>query len=92
MKPIKGVIDNWEVDGEVIIGTCVFHDDAVSLSEGFHTGGVVHDAAMHTSAILGIVDCGPCKIATTRNSRYILLQSRADKLAAMDAAKLKEQR
>lgn len=75
MKPFKGVIRHWHRDGDVIVGKCGYHKDAVPMS----MDAVVHNQIvvgheMHTSKIENLEDHGfGVVMCETKNSVYALV-------------------
>lgn len=72
-KPFKGVIKNWHRDGDVIVGECEYHPNAVPLSpDAVLHNGIVAGCRMHTSRVEKIEDRGGFSICETKNSFYVL--------------------
>lgn len=67
MKPLKGVIANWSLDGDRRIrGTCVLHTT--------YQNGIERDQQITTSEVVGIVrQRDGALICETKNSLYVLI-------------------
>lgn len=75
MKEFKGVISGWHRDGDVIVGKCAYHRDAVEMS----AMAVVHNMVvqghpMHTSKVHHFIDHGTFALCETKNSFYVLIE------------------
>jgi hypothetical protein len=77
VKEFKGIISNWTRDGDVVVGTCDYHVNAVPFSpEALLSDQLIEEQPMHTSRVERIEDRGAFSICETKNSFYVLVAPR----------------
>lgn len=69
-KPFRGVISDWYLSANRVIGTCVYHVNDMRHN-GIHVGGVMYTSAVES--LKSINGSNAVMALETKNSMYVLV-------------------